>query len=96
MPYRNLRWLAAFGALALIAHATPAAAAGVELPPPTPDVRGVVQDTAGHPLPNVQVVIRALSRTARTDAEGRFLFRGLPAGSYHLDAIHVGYVRASV
>ncbi|MEO6446502.1 MAG: TonB-dependent receptor, partial [Gemmatimonadaceae bacterium] len=55
---------------------------------------GIVQDTAGAPLPNVQVIISAVNRVSTTDAGGRFAFRGLPAGHYHLDAILLGYARA--
>jgi iron complex outermembrane receptor protein len=94
----------AIGALGMLALLSSAAAAvpRVGAPPPAattaavpaPPIRGVVQDTAGRPLANVQVVVAGVNRVALTDAEGRFVLRGLPAGSYHLDAILVGYARA--
>ena len=87
-------------ALAILAGAFPAALAAA---PPiarpaaeadsvqTPAVTGIVTDTAGNPLPNVQVAITALRRGMSTDESGRFVFRGLPAGTHHLDAILIGY-----
>jgi hypothetical protein len=32
------------------------------------------------------------SRTVATDADGRFLFRGLPAGSYRAVVLAAGYI----
>lgn len=59
-----------------------------------PVVAGIVQDSAGVPLPNVQVIVSALNRVTTTDADGQFFFRGLPAGTYHLSAVLVGYAPA--
>ena len=56
-----------------------------------PTVRGVVVDSAGRPIADVQVVVNRLNRTAVTNDSGRFTFIGLPAGSYHLTAIQLGY-----
>lgn len=58
------------------------------------NVIGVVQDTAGVPLSNVQVVVSGASRSALTDERGEFIFKGLPAGTYHLDLIRIGYSSA--
>lgn len=55
---------------------------------------GTVRDSAGAPLPNVQVIISSINRVATTDASGAFAFRGLPAGHYHIDAVFLGYARA--
>lgn len=66
-------------------------------PPParrTPAVVGVVRDSAGIALPNVQVVITSLNRVTSTDGTGTFTFRGLPPGHYHLDAVMLGFARA--
>lgn len=52
---------------------------------------GLVQDTSGRPLPNVQIVVGGTSRAMTTDAEGQFVIRSLPAGTYHLDARLIGY-----
>ncbi len=59
-----------------------------------PALTGVVRDTAGAPLSDVQIVISGLNRVQTTDAQGRFSFRGLAPGRYHLDAILIGYARA--
>ena len=102
MPFSDARL--ALGALSLAAALPAAAAAQADLHPAPaaesaaaraePPVVGVVRDTAGAPLPNVQVVVAGLNRVATTDDQGRFEFRGLPAGRYHLDAILIGYARA--
>jgi iron complex outermembrane recepter protein len=59
-----------------------------------PNVVGLVRDTAGSPLPGVQVVVERLNRTATTDAQGRFVIRSLRPGTYHLDAHLIGYAPA--
>lgn len=89
------RW---FGALLIMASAR--ALAAQPAPDPIEDtvavsretvVSGIVSDTAGHPLSNVQVVVSGANRAALTDDRGEFLFRGLPPGTYHLDLIRIGY-----
>lgn len=65
--------------------------AGRPLPSPTPTVRGFVVDSAGRPIPDVQVVVNQLNRVAVTNDSGRFQFAGLPTGSYHLTAIQLGF-----
>lgn len=57
-------------------------------------VIGIVKDTAGAPLSNVQVVASGVNRSALTDDRGEFIFKGLPAGTYHLDLIRIGYASA--
>lgn len=59
--------------------------------PPTPTVRGVVVDSAGRPLPDVQVIVNSLNRVTTTNDSGRFAFAGLPPGAYHLTALQLGY-----
>ncbi len=56
-----------------------------------PSVLGVVRDSAGAPLPNVQVVVAEAGRSATTDAAGRFVIRGLARGEYHLTTLLIGY-----
>ena len=58
---------------------------------PAPQVRGVVTDSAGRPIADVQVVVTQLNRVAVTNEAGRFSFTGLPTGRYHLTAIQIGY-----
>jgi len=54
-------------------------------------VTGVVRDADGKPLAYVQVIVSGLNRAATTDDRGEFTIRGLPAGTYHLDLIRIGY-----
>ena len=54
-------------------------------------VIGTVTDSVGKPLGNVQVMVTTLNRVAVTDDRGEFIFRGLPAGSYHLNLVRIGY-----
>jgi iron complex outermembrane recepter protein len=61
---------------------------------PVPNVIGFVRDTAGNPLPGVEIVVERLNRTTTTDARGRFMLRSLRAGTYHLDAHLIGYANA--
>ncbi|GAB1343552.1 SusC/RagA family TonB-linked outer membrane protein [Gemmatimonas sp.] len=59
-------------------------------------VSGVVADSAtGQPLQSVQLFLaRGTTRLeARTTAEGRYLFPSVPAGTYGLEAIRLGYRR---
>ncbi len=89
MP-RFIRFALAFAACAVppaVAAAAPSAIDSLQ----TPVLSGVVTDTSGVPLPNVQVAIAALRRGMSTDEGGRFVFRGLPAGTHHVDAILIGY-----
>jgi iron complex outermembrane recepter protein len=54
-------------------------------------ITGVVQDSAGAPLPGAQVVLTQLRRGTTTDRSGRFVFRELRPGTYHVDAVMIGY-----
>lgn len=59
-------------------------------------VSGVVADSAtGQPLQSVQLFLsRGTTRLeARSTAEGRYLFPTVPAGTYGLEAIRLGYRR---
>jgi iron complex outermembrane recepter protein len=56
-----------------------------------PPIVGVVRDSSGAPVPNVQVIVPAINRGALTDENGQFVIRGLPAGSYHLTTLLIGY-----
>lgn len=74
--------------------AVPSAAAIRPALPAAPPLTGVVRDSAGRPLPNVTVALPALQRQTTTNEEGRFAFRGLPAGTYVVNAFQVGYALA--
>ncbi|HEX7242524.1 MAG TPA: TonB-dependent receptor [Longimicrobiaceae bacterium] len=93
----------ALGALALLACAAPLGAApdarasvpaAADTTAFAPPIRGVVQDTAGRPLPNAQVVVAEIGRTTTTAGDGTFTFRSLRPGTYHLDAVLIGYAPA--
>lgn len=58
---------------------------------PAPILIGVVTDTAKNPLANATVVVAELGRVTTTNADGRFVVRGLPAGEYHLSITLLGY-----
>lgn len=53
---------------------------------------GVVRDPDGRTLPQARVTIAPTGRAVVTGADGRFSFRGLPAGRHRLEATLMGYV----
>jgi iron complex outermembrane receptor protein len=74
-------------AAALAAGAAPAAAR-------TPDagvVSGRVTTPAGTPIPDVQVSLAELHRSATTDSAGHYSIGNVPAGSYTLTFLRIGY-----
>ncbi|MDQ8155724.1 MAG: TonB-dependent receptor [Gemmatimonadota bacterium] len=85
----NCRFLTALCALLLLipgrAHAANRESAV------SPALVGTVRDTTGVPLPLVQVIVAEVGRTTTTDAEGRFVLRGLPSGTYHVTTLLIGY-----
>ena len=74
-------------ALVVAAFVTASIPAVVTAAPASPRARmdnlvsGVVKDSAGVPLSNVQVVVSGANRSALTDDRGRFTVRGLPPGT---------------
>lgn len=82
-------------AIAAVLMLTPLAPVGAAAPGgavgQTPPVIGVVRDTAGAPLPNVQVVLSSLNRVTTTNDAGEFTFRSLPAGRHHITTLLLGY-----
>ena len=56
---------------------------------------GQVKDPSGQPLSNVQVVVPALQKGAKTDASGSYKIEGLPAGSYAVEFRPLGYAPAT-
>jgi len=56
-----------------------------------PAVVGTVTDAAGVPLSNVEVRVSVVNRSTMTDDAGRFVVRALPAGTYHIDVLRIGY-----
>ncbi len=83
--------------IAMVLSAQPIAAqasAGVQATPGT--LSGVVTDTLGNPVDDVEVVLTELRRRARTQADGAFQFDNVPAGTYRVSARRMGYVVTSV
>lgn len=62
----------------------------------TADVRGLVTDTTGRPIPDVVVLAVETGRTVTSGRDGRFVFRGLPAGTVHFAASRLGFVPTRV
>lgn len=84
----------ALGTLALLVLSASAARSAETTSPdpePAPPVVGLVQDSAGNPLPNARVVVAELNRATTTAGDGTFIFQGLRPGTYHLDAALLGY-----
>jgi iron complex outermembrane receptor protein len=81
-------------ALAVVAIAVcPALAVVTPLAASVPAVslEGIVADSSGVPIANVQVIIAQLGRAALTDERGAFAFGGLPAATYHVTTQRIGY-----
>ncbi len=66
-------------------------AAGPVMAQATGTISGQVLGTNEQPLANVQVVVTQIDRRYGTDQNGRFTIEGLPAGTYTLEARHLGY-----
>ncbi len=82
---RAVRTASALAALLLLL--APARAAAFAGPP----IRGVVVDSAGLPLANVQVVATELQRVVVTGGDGKFTLIGAPVGTVHLSFVAVGF-----
>ena len=54
-------------------------------------VRGTVRDSSGVPLASAQVIIAALNRNTTTNDSGRFRITGVPAGTYHIVSLRLGF-----
>ncbi|MEO7084202.1 MAG: TonB-dependent receptor [Gemmatimonadaceae bacterium] len=54
-------------------------------------LRGVVYDSSGAPLADVDIGIVSVHRLARTDAKGRFSIDHLPSGAVEVTARRLGY-----
>lgn len=55
-------------------------------------VVGEVSDaTTLNPIPGALIEIAGTGRTAEADAQGRFQFAGLPAGTFNIEASQLGY-----
>jgi hypothetical protein len=64
-------------------------------------IEGTVKDAKGQPIRGADIRIEArngekLIRTIKTDASGRYISDGLPAGTYRITLVVNGAVRASI
>ena len=59
-------------------------------------LRGIVTDSAGYPLPNVEVRILELGRLARTDVQGKFAMERISDRIVDITLRHLGYELKSV
>jgi outer membrane receptor protein involved in Fe transport len=89
------RWLSIFVVLAL---AVVGLTANVALAQTTGDIDGTVTDSNNAPLPGASVTITSPalqgSRTAVTDAAGRFRFPALPSGTYTVTGALSGFTKS--
>ena len=88
------RWLSTFMVLAL---AVLGLTANVAYSQTTGDIEGTISDSNGAPLPGASVEIKSSAlqgtRTAVTDAAGRFRFPVLPSGTYTVTAALSGFTK---
>src|SRR5438132_10988892 len=67
----------------------------------TSTLQGIVKDPKGHPIKGADVRIESkdgskLIKTVKTDANGRYVSDGLPAGVYRVTLVVNGAVKASI
>lgn len=55
------------------------------------DIRGIVRDEQGTPIPGVHVAVPVMEIGVITDVEGEYVLRGLSAGTYELTFSFVGF-----
>ena len=82
------------GFVALMLFAASAAAGNSVL-------EGVVKDAKGHPIQGVDIRIEAknggrLLATAKTDENGRYILKGLTAGTYRVTLVVNGVLKTSI
>lgn len=51
----------------------------------------ILDDTNGSTLPGVEVSIKSIKASATTGADGKYIFRNLPAGAYLVEFSYSGY-----
>ena len=81
---------------AMIAVASAALVWGGEAHAQQRNIRGIVTDSAGYPLPNVEVRIMEAGRMARTNVEGRFAIDRISLRIVDLTVRRLGYEVRSV
>lgn len=73
------------------AVAAPAAVESLRPVPQPPALVGAVRDSAGQPISHATVLLPALGRSTTTGADGRYVLRGVPAGTHHVEVMLLGY-----
>lgn len=61
----------------------------------TGDIKGVVNDREGEPLPQVNIVLQGTTMGAATDMDGAFVINNVPPGDYTITAMYIGYKKKS-
>jgi hypothetical protein len=82
-----VRWLAALGAVLILAQPSAAQSAS---PTAASQLDGVVLASDGRPVADADVGLLGLG-SARTDSLGRFGFQGVPAGTFLVRVQRLGY-----
>jgi peptidyl-prolyl cis-trans isomerase B (cyclophilin B) len=59
-------------------------------------VRGVVRDSAGHGLRDVQIVVRGTTRFAATDSTGAYVLTEVPVGQQSLVVRRLGFIKQTM
>jgi hypothetical protein len=85
-------------ALVAAADATDSAVAVTEMAAAvrrgTARLDGIVHAPNGDPMGDVQLLVRGSAAQGTTDAQGHFTLAGLPAGTFTLEARHLGFAPA--
>jgi len=88
------KWAAAVRTAVLLAAVAAGAAAPLAAQTTTGEIRGVVTDEEGAPLPGATVTARnagtGLQRSATTGGDGAYVIRLLPPGTYAVSAAQLG------
>ena len=58
---------------------------------PTGKIEGLVHNQAGMPIPGAQVYLVSSAFSGTADARGRFFINNIPAGTWVMRALFVGY-----
>ena len=64
-------------------------------------LEGIVKDAKGHPIQGADIRVEAKNTgrvltTVKTDANGRYVLEGLPAGNYRVTLVVNGSVKSSI
>src|SRR3954463_8494357 len=64
---------------------------GAQSRPATATLTGIIRDSAGTPLPSVEVLLTETTRTVRSDNAGRFSLGGVSPSAYRVWFRRLGY-----